>query len=135
MEPAFTAFLDELEKIAAVKGVTFSRARLRQFAARLKGRHRSIVRPRKATTVIRQNTLKHKLGEYNPTMGNASAPQPWMIHEISPKNPNKKKGDVPSREEMDEPKRMDARESAATVFGPGSQLNNIAATNYPTERT
>jgi len=129
MSPVFEAFLDELEKISAARVALFSPARMRQFSARMKGRHRARVRPRKATTVIRQNTLKHKLGEYTPTMGNASTPNP---QEVLPRSPNRKKGDVPSREEMEaEPSRQDGRGNATTLYAPGSQQNPADATNSP----
>lgn len=121
------AFLDELEKIA------FSGKLTRQLQARAGHKVRSVIRPKKATTLLAKSqygTIKHKLAEYTPTMG-------WSVGEQFPeivsKRP-KRKGDIPSREDMDMgPQKSDGRDNTLTINGPGSQSLNIGATNHPSE--
>jgi hypothetical protein len=128
-------FFDEMGKIAASSKIPFSRALAKQLASRVGKSARSGVRPQKVTTLIERHkngTHKAKLGEYNPTMGNAMETQPAQKELIAQKP--KKPGDVPSRDDLpNNAKNYDQRDNATTIYGPSSQLNNIGATNYPTE--
>jgi len=129
-----TAFLDELEKISAAGKIPFSRVVSRAFQKRVGKSVRVGTRPQSVATLLKRHaggTFKHKLSEYNPTMGNASAPQAWMIHELAAKAP-KHRGDVPSRDDIDgAPKKLDGRDSAVTIYGPGSQAAKADVTNSP----
>jgi hypothetical protein len=131
-----SAFFDEMGKIAASSKIPFSRALAKQLQARVGKSSRSGVRPQKVTTLLdrhKHGTHKAKLAEYNPTMGNAMAAQPEQ-KELVAKKP-RKPGDVPSREDEDtgKAKNYDQRDNATTIYGQGSQLNNIGALNYPSE--
>lgn len=129
------AFSDELGKIAASSKIPFSRALAKQLASRVGKTARSGTRPQKVTTLLERSkngTQKHKLGEYNPTMGNAMETQPSQKELIAVKP--KKAGDVPSRDDLpNNAKNYDQRDNATTIYGQGSQLNNIGSLNYPTE--
>lgn len=136
MDPTLAACLDELRKIAASGKIPFSRALTRQLQARVGKSLRAGTRPQRATTLLarhKDGTHKAKLGEYTPTLGNAMTADMNAIKELVAKKP-RKPGDVPSREDMDGgAKRYDQRDNAATVQGPGAQLTQIGATNFPTE--
>jgi len=124
MDPSLNAFADELEKIATA---VFSHKLRRQFAARLGRRFRKGTRPIRVATLLRNE--KRKFGEYVPTMGPEVGNN--NLQELWAKNP-KKKGDVPSRDDMDTgPKKIDGRDNAATVYGPGVAMHNIAGTGFP----
>jgi hypothetical protein len=130
VDPTFAAFTDELEKIAAAK--LFSRQRMKEFAARMAGRHRALVRPRKATTTVAKPKLKYKLSEYTPATAGAIMNDGSTQQELVAKKP-RLKSDVPSRESMDTgPNRMDGRDNATTIYAPGSQLTGIGATTSNT---
>lgn len=129
------AFFDEMKKIAASGKIPFSNALSKQLASRVAKKVRSVTRPQKATTLLargKHGTHKAKLAEYNPTMGNAMETQPAQKELVAQKP--KKPGDVPSRDDLpNNAKNYDQRDNATTIYGQGSQLNNIGALNYPTE--
>jgi hypothetical protein len=130
-----SAFFDEMGKIAAAGSIPFSSKLTKQLASRMGKSFRSGTRSQKVTTLLERHkhgTHKHKLGEYNPTMGNAMATQPEQ-KELAAQKP-KKAGDVPSRDDLPNgAKNYDQRDNATTIYGQGSQLNNIGALNYPSE--
>lgn len=115
-EVVHAAFLEELEKIA------FSKKLLKVFQAR-KGR-----RFRMGRRSLRAATLLKKYSEYTPTLG--SSPGETVVE--NPVRKKKRRDEVPSREDMNSPpEREDGRNSATTVHGQSTTLNDIG--NYPTE--
>lgn len=79
-------------------------------------------------------TVLEALSKY----GFANTPVPFADAGDKGASPRvKKPGDVPSRDDVDDqtPNRRDGREFVTVDHMPGTQLNNVAATNLPQERT
>lgn len=118
------AFLDELEKIAV------ARHRLRIVAQERKG-----TRPISVSNFLKKEkngdlykTTSHLSGSVKEGWAGSSVPFSTGPSDPAEARVPKKKGDVPSEEDFDAPKREDTRESATTVTGIGQSFNNIGAT-------
>ena len=106
--------MDEFEKIAAAGRLRFGYKLTKQLGARLGRRFREKTRPVSAAKFLKS---PFKEAEYQPAE--------WTGFTASK---TRKKGDVPSREEMDnapEVRREEGRNNAATVYGPTSVTNLI----------
>jgi hypothetical protein len=121
LEVLRAAFVDELEKIAV------SRHRLSVAQSR-KGR-----RPLRVDTLLR----KEKDGTLYKTSQSYMPAQPFSagLPDAAEAKRPKKKGEVPSREDLNVVQRGDQREAATTVTGIGQTFNNIGAVNSPAEHT
>lgn len=115
------AFRDELEKIA------ISRGRLNVVAQERKGTRPisvdKLLKKEKDGTLVKGTGNETKVafaGSSVPFSAGAADPAEARIA--------KKKGEVPSKEDMDVPSREDGRGNAATTMGQGQTFNNIAAT-------
>lgn len=107
-----TALFDELEKIAV------SRTRLRLAQSR-KGRRPmrvdTLLRKEREGTLYRRSGNEHKIAQVEPFVAGL-----LTGGEV---RPIKRKGDLPSREELtNTPKREDGRGNATTVHGPSTHL-------------
>ncbi|WP_394831809.1 hypothetical protein LVJ94_35365 [Pendulispora rubella] len=124
MKELLSAFIDELDKIAIAqerlhrtsKGRT-GRPALRVHTLLSKERDGSLYKKELSKHAETGSVVPFAKGPADPS--EARAP--------------KRKGDVPSKEDMDAPNRRDAREAATTVHGLGQTFGNIGAWNSPTE--
>lgn len=108
-----TAFLDELEKIA----VSGKRLRIAQSRkGRRPMRVDTLLRKEREGTLYRRTGNDHKIAQIEPHVAG--------LVTGGEVKPIKRKGDLPSREELvNAPKREDGRGNAATVYGPSVHLN------------
>lgn len=106
------AFHDELEKVA-VSWHRLSVARTRK--GRRPMRVDTLLKKEKEGTLYKQTGTDQKIAQV----------EPYVSGQLTGAEvrPVKKKGDLPSREELvNTPKREDGRGNAATVYGPGNHL-------------
>lgn len=123
MDPKFDACFDELEKIASAKGmmhVPKGRAGRRSISVA------KMLKKEKDGTLFKPST--HLSGNVKEAW--SSSEVPFSVGPADPAEARgvKRKGEVPSKEDMDSVQRGDMRESATTVTGIGQSFNNIAAT-------
>jgi len=127
---AHAAFLDELEKIAV------SSARLRIVAGERKG-----VRPIRVENFLKKEkdgTLYKDTGDQNKIAADVGGPVlPFLAGPYDPGEARrpKKRGEVPSKDDPDMVDLRDTRDATTITPGVGQSLNNIGATNSPSERS
>ncbi len=139
------AFTDELEKISG----WFRSGKKPVGAAKLIGAHKMKAKGKfKKALLVKEGSIRvervgrqhHEMELNIPMLRKMSqfyAPsQPFTAGSLAIDNAalaKKRKGDVPSKEDMNAlPKREDGRESATTVYGLGQQTSNIGTSLTPT---